>query len=234
MIPIRALNNERLTPVGGVLLTFLSGLFGSALAGVVVWLALSYTPLGGAVAWVLPQGEKAAWYLTRSSGTVAYLLLSGATVWGLLLSTRIVKERVPPPLAMALHSTLSWLAIGVAAFHVLALRFDSYYLYTLADLVVPFLGPYRPEWVGLGTIGLYGMILTSASFSFRKWLGNQRWRQLHYLTFPLYLLVTLHGFMAGTDSGEPGARGMYLGSILLVLFLTNYRLLTGHPSPTRG
>ena len=69
------------------------------------------------------------------------------------------------------------------------------------------------------------MLLTSASFMWRKWLGQKRWRLLHYLTFPAYALVTLHGLMAGTDSGTSSMRGLYVASVLLVLFLTNYRLM---------
>lgn len=229
MIHTQTFGRNNLRAIIGMLVSFLGGLLVSAMLVVGIWLTVAYTPIGAALAWVLPAGEKAPWYLTRATGTVAYLLLSGATVWGLVLSTKIVRELVPPPLAMALHSALSWLAIGLAGFHAFALLFDSYYLYTAANLLVPFLGPYRPEWVGLGTIGLYGMILTSASFSFRKWIGTQSWRRLHYLTFPLYLLVTVHGLMAGTDSHAPGMRAMYVGSALLVLFLTTYRVLTMQP-----
>ena len=70
------------------------------------------------------------------------------------------------------------------------------------------------------------MLVTSISFSFRKQIGQKRWRQLHYLTFVAFLFATLHGAMAGTDSGNPGMTAMYWGSGILVLFLTNYRLLT--------
>jgi hypothetical protein len=50
-------------------------------------------------------------------------------------------------------------------------------------------------------------------------------RLIHYLTFPLYGIVTVHGLMAGTDSSGPAAKALYLASLLFVLFLTNYRLL---------
>lgn len=171
-------------------------------------------------------GDKTAWYLTRSTGTVAYLLLSGATLWGLVLSSKIVQEVVPAALALALHNVLAWLAVALAGFHAFVLLFDSYYVYRLSDLLLPFMGPYRPLWVGLGIIGFYLALLTSASFSWRKWLGPKRWRALHSLTFVAYALVTVHGLTAGTDSPNPGMKVVYIGSSLLVLFLTTYRLLT--------
>ena len=73
---------------------------------------------------------------------------------------------------------------------------------------------------------MYLMIITSVSFNFRKQIGQKRWRKLHYLTFIAYLFATFHGAMAGTDSGNPGMQILYWSSGLLVLFLTNYRLLT--------
>lgn len=169
--------------------------------------------------------EKGAWYLSRSTGTVAYFLLSASTIWGLLLSSKIVKEAVPPAVALALHSTLAWLAVALSAFHAFVLLFDGYYAYRLLDLLLPFTGPYRPLWVGLGIAGFYLALVTSASFSWRKRLGHHWWRRLHLLTFVAYIMVTVHGLTAGTDGDDPGMMLLYAGSGLLVLFLTNYRLL---------
>jgi hypothetical protein len=222
----------RLIKIARFGLSFVAGLLGSLLLVASVWVLMAYTPLSELMALLIPGGEKAAWHLTRATGIVAYLLLTGSAAWGLILSTKIVKERAPAPLALALHSTLSWLSIGVAACHALFLLFDHYYPYTVAALMVPFLGPYRPEWVGLGIVGFYGILVTAASFSARKWIGQKNWRRLHYLTFPVYGFITLHGLMAGTDSTEPGMKAMYMSSSLVVLFLTNYRLLmAARPHP---
>jgi DMSO/TMAO reductase YedYZ heme-binding membrane subunit len=204
-------------PFGGFLLGLLLGVAGQLLALLLVWLLLR-----GDLA---VYGNKTAWYVARSTGTVAYLLLSGATVWGVLLTSKLIKDTVPAPLALGMHSFMSWLGVALGGFHGFVLLFDGYYNYRLIDLLLPFTGPYRPLWVGLGVIGFYLALLTSASFVFRRWLGTKRWRALHYLTYVSYLFVTLHGLMAGTDSGQPGMRAMYIGSALLVLFLTNYRLL---------
>jgi DMSO/TMAO reductase YedYZ heme-binding membrane subunit len=173
----------------------------------------------------LGLGSKTAWYLTRSAGVVAYILLAASTIWGILLSSKIIKEAVPAALALATHNILSWLAIAFTGGHVISLLFDTYFSYTVADLLIPFIGPFRPGWVGMGVIAMYVMLLTTFSFYVRKQIGQKWWRRLHFLTFAAYALVTVHGFMAGTDSGNPGMRLMYVGSTLIVLFLTNYRLL---------
>lgn len=215
-------DTSRFWRIGAFLLSLLLGLVGGLLALLLLWLYLAGTSVGDLLA---VYGDKTAWYLTRSTGTVAYLLLSGSTIWGLLLSSKIVKEAVPGALALGMHNVMSWLAVALAGFHAFVLLFDGFYVYRLADVLVPFIGPYRPGWVALGIVGFYLALLTSASFSWRRWLGTKRWRALHMLTFVAYALVTVHGLTAGTDSGEPGMRAVYIGSALLVLFLTNYRVL---------
>jgi sulfoxide reductase heme-binding subunit YedZ len=218
---------------------YIGGFFASVsvgLAGGLVLLSVTGTfprpvPLGDILA---VYGEKTAWYLTRSTGTVAYLLLSAATLWGLVLSSKIVQEAVPAGLAMALHNVLAWLAVALAGFHAFVLLFDGYYAYRFSDVLLPFVGPYRPLWVGLGMIGFYLALLTSASFRWRKWLGPKRWRALHSLTFVAYALVTVHGLTAGTDSQNPGMQAVYIGSSLLVFFLTTYRLLAAPKRRSRA
>lgn len=201
-----------------------------ALGGLVLlgggWLVLN-TSIGATFANALALTEKTPWYFTRSAGTVAYLLLAGSTIWGLLLSTKLIKEAIPAALSLAMHNILSWLAVVLTGLHALVLLWDSYYTYTLSDLTIPFIGPYRPGWVGLGIIGFYLMFLTSLSFNFRKQIGQKRWRQLHYATFGVYILATLHGVMAGTDTANLGMQVLYWGSGLMVLFLTNFRLVAG-------
>jgi DMSO/TMAO reductase YedYZ heme-binding membrane subunit len=210
------------------LLTLIGALFAGA------WFVSRLLP-GGTLAVLFGLPEKSAWYFTRSTGTVAYLLLAGSTVWGLLLSTKIIKETVPAALSLAMHNILSWLAVTFTGLHGLALLFDSYYAYGAKDLLIPFIGPYRPGAVGLGIFGFYLMVLTSVSFYWLKRLGQTWWRRLHYLTFAAFGLATVHGLMAGTDSGDPGMRGLYLGSVLLVFFLTVFRILAGRDRrPTVG
>lgn len=186
------------------------------------WL-LANSSAGTSIGEALAITAKTPWYFSRSAGTIAYILLAGSTIWGLLLSTKLLKAQIPASLALALHNILSWLAILFTGMHALALLWDSYYTYSLADLTIPFLGPYRPGWVGLGIIGFYLMFITSISFNFRKQIGQKSFRQLHYATFIVYVLATIHGATAGTDSGNVGMQLLYWGSGLVVLLFTLYR-----------
>jgi hypothetical protein len=54
---------------------------------------------------------------------------------------------------------------------------------------------------------------------------------LHFTNFPLFLLVTLHGIYAGTDSVELGTQLMYLFCGLLVLMLTLLRVFMPRSAP---
>jgi hypothetical protein len=58
---------------------------------------------------------------------------------------------------------------------------------------------------------------------------------VHFLSFPAFGLVTLHGLYAGTDSGAPWLRTIYLTAILAVGALTVVRLMGhGHPAARRA
>lgn len=181
-------------------------------------LALPHLSLG----WL--TSSQAAWYLIRSSGIVAYLLLAASTIWGLLLSTKLLKKSVPPAVSLAMHNYLSWGAIGLSAIHALLLLADKYYTFTIAHLLIPFISPFSPAAVGAGIIAFYIMLLTAVSIYFRKQIGQKRWRTLHYLTFVAFILLTLHGWAAGTDQVQLAT--MYVVSSALTLFLTVYRVLS--------
>lgn len=223
-------NNNRLLKIMTIFTILLASMLSVGLLGITSLRLTTGTPVTLLMKAALGITDKTPWHLSRSAGTVAYLLLLGSTVWGLLLSSKIVKEAFPAALSLAMHNVLSWLALVFTGLHALVLLFDSYYTVRLADLTIPFIGPYRPGWVGLGIIGFYLMLLVTLSFQFRKQIGQKRWRALHYLSFGVFILATAHGIAAGTDSSTLGMQIIYLGSGLLVFFLTTYRILTAKAS----
>jgi predicted ferric reductase len=78
--------------------------------------------------------------------------------------------------------------------------------------------------VGLGQVGFYLAAIVAGSVYVRKQIGYKAWRALHYASFVLYLIVTLHGLFAGTDAADPRVRGMYLVTSLVVYFLMIVRI----------
>ncbi len=189
-------------------------------SAVLFGLIMSATLSGGTA------GELAArlpWYVSRAAGITAYLLLSMSTLLGLTISTRLLDRWVSRADAFALHEHLPWLALGSIVLHAGVLLFDSYQPFNLAQVLLPLTSDYRPFAVAIGIIGLYLAALLVASFYVRAWLGQRRWRLLHYASFALYALATLHGMVAA--SGDAWMHWVYLASGGAVLLLINYRIL---------
>ena len=53
-----------------------------------------------------------------------------------------------------MHRTAALTGVGLIAVHVVSLFFDPYAQLKLVDIVLPFLGSYRPFWLGLGTLAV--------------------------------------------------------------------------------
>jgi predicted ferric reductase len=174
----------------------------------------------------LVNDQTLSWHLVRSAGITAYILLTAATAWGLLVSTGVIRDWSPGSLSTTLHNTLSVLALSLGGIHAVLLLWDKYYTYTPGDLLIPFIGPYRPLVVGLGTLSLWLLVVITLSFLFKRQLGHKNWKRLHYTSYVAFVLLTLHGLFAGTDSALLGFR-LLIGLCVLVvavLFAIRWRM----------
>lgn len=165
------------------------------------------------------------WYLTRAAGLMGYFLIWLSTAWGLVVSTKILDPILERAYAYDFHEYLSWLGLAFVATHVIVLMADKYLPYSLWQVMIPFLSPYRPLWVGIGTIAFYLSLLVTITFYFKKKIGMATFRKIHYLSLVSYLGATLHGLYAGTDSVLPIANLLYKGTFLVTLFLTIYMVI---------
>ena len=98
------------------------------------------------------------WYLGRGTGLVALVMFTLTMVLG--ITTRSGRQALGlSRFGVAdLHKTASLTGAGLVAVHVTTLLFDPYAQLRLVDLVFPFLGAYRPLWLGLGTLHQVGQI----------------------------------------------------------------------------
>ncbi len=165
------------------------------------------------------------WYLTRAAGLMGYFLIWLSTAWGLVVSTKILDPILERAYAYDFHEYLSWLGLAFVATHVIVLMADKYLPYSLWQVMIPFLSPYRPLWVGIGTIAFYLSLLVTITFYLKKKIGMAAFRKIHYLSLVSYLGATLHGLYAGTDSVLPIANLLYKGTFLVTLFLTAYMIV---------
>lgn len=196
-----------------------------------------FIPLGIAAAFIdglalkgMHLGQQ-PWFISRASGLVAFAILSSSVILGLLMSTKAANRWLNPKVSYELHGTLSVLSLIFLAIHGGALLFDGFFSFTPASLVIPFLSPYQPLWVGLGVIAAWTTAGVAASVRFRKQMGYARWRQLHYLSFVAYVLSLVHGMTAGgTDTSLPLVQALYLGSAATIATLLMVRILFERPA----
>ncbi len=165
------------------------------------------------------------WYITRAAGWVAYFLLWFSMLWGLAIPTKFFERFLSPTFVVDFHEYISLLAIGFVTLHVSVLLIDQYLPFSIVQILIPFMSPYRPVWVGLGVIGAYLSMLVTVTFYLRKKIGQKRFKAIHTLSVVGYLGVVLHAFFAGSDSSLPAVQLIYLGTFLSIVFLTSVWLI---------
>jgi predicted ferric reductase len=127
-----------------------------------------------------------------------------------------------------LDETHQVLAVATAAFvalHLFSLLFDPLIPFTPLNLLVPIAEPYRWFAVDLGVLALYGLAIVLGSSWLRRRIAHASWRALHYTSFAVFVLVTFHGILAGSDAGQAWMRVVYLGASGVVLLLGLGRVL---------
>lgn len=183
-------------------------------------------PVRAALAWLFAlTSEQAMWYLTRAAGMIAYLLLWLSTVWGLAIPSKLFGEVLSGEFTFDFHQFISLLSLGFLSLHIVVLTADRYLPFSVAQLLVPFLSPYRPLWVGIGVIAFYLLLLVTITFYLRKQIGMKAFRYIHYTSLAAYLGAVVHALQSGTDSSLPVVMLIYIGTISVVIFLMVYWLV---------
>jgi sulfoxide reductase heme-binding subunit YedZ len=195
-----------------------------------IGILLLKSPLGGVLGSSLNQlfaidSVQLLWYITRAAGLTAYVLLWLSVVWGLAVSSKIFDSLLHRMFTYDYHQFISLLAIGFIILHIAVLMADRYLPYTLAQVLIPFLSPYRPLWVGIGVIAFYLTLLVTITFYIRSRIGSKAFRAIHVSSLLAYLGATVHGFYSGTDSSLLTTQIVYAGTFLAVVFLTVYWLI---------
>jgi len=194
-------------------------------AGAVLGATLPSALHGVTAAWETDR-QSLVWLLERVLGFLAYLAMTGSVVYGLLLSTKVLDAIAHRPVTFSLHQDLASFGVGLAGVHGMLLALDHAMPFTLAQILVPGLSPHAPVAVAFGQVGLYLALIVVASSYLRPHLSQRAWRTVHYVTFLAFVGATVHGIGAGTDSTQPWAHWLYIGSASAVAFLLMYRIGT--------
>lgn len=207
-----------------ILVTFF--IIGLILIVAVVAMTPAGQSLGNYLRWLFAADSvQIWWYVTRASGIIAYLLLWFSTVLGLAVTSKYLDGMLDRLFTYDFHEFISLLSVTFTLVHVIVLTLDHYLPYSLAQILVPFISPYRPFWVGTGVISFYIILLVTITFYLRKKIGMHSFRVIHYLSLLGYIGSTLHGYYAGTDTALVSMQILYKASGLVVLFLTVYWLV---------
>lgn len=185
------------------------------------------------------------WLLARATGLTAYALLTASVLAGLVVKAKPFGRAVKPATVVDLHRFLALLGLTALALHGATLVLDRTVEIGLGALLVPGLAPYRPLWTGLGVLAGELMLIVYVSFALRRRIGQRNWRRLHWVTYATFAAATLHGILAGSDSGRPWAQALYVGAVGAVVFATAWRVLVpagprpqarpqAAPQPTKG
>ncbi|MDO9120760.1 MAG: ferric reductase-like transmembrane domain-containing protein [Anaerolineaceae bacterium] len=169
---------------------------------------------------------KAFWYLSRGSAFSAYFLLWFSMLLGTGITNKLSVLWPGLPPTIELHQFTSIIGLAFGLFHGMILLGDHYINFSLAQVLLPFAtSGYKPVAVGLGQVGFYTMLIITISFYMRKKIGPKTWRSIHFVSFVTYILVLIHGLLAGTDTSAIGAQLFYLITGGLLFFMILYRIL---------
>jgi predicted ferric reductase len=164
------------------------------------------------------------WMAIRGSGIVAFALLAGSTIWGLLISTKVLGRAVKAKGVTWFHESLALGSLVATTVHMFFLYNDDFLPFDYRELLIPGGTDWRPLAIAFGIVSFYAMFIVSISFYFKKWIGQDAWRLIHFASFGTFVSAALHGIFSGTDTGNPAVAAMYVGTIAVTGLLLVIRV----------
>jgi predicted ferric reductase len=161
------------------------------------------------------------WYTARGAGLAALIVLTLSTSLGALTSVK-VRSAATRVLTQYTHRAAAVLGLGLILVHVGTLIADPKAGVGVYGAFVPFASAYRPNAVALGSIAAYALILVAALGLARGRLaasarGARAWRSVHTLAYGAWALAMWHSINAGSDTGLPWVRTVWVLCLLAVL-----------------
>jgi DMSO/TMAO reductase YedYZ heme-binding membrane subunit len=176
---------------------------------------------------------KTLWYVTRGTGVVALLLLTASVALGTLSSLRWKSNRMPRFVVGGLHRNLTLLAVAFVVVHVVTTVADGFAPIKLTDGLLPFRSPYRPLWLGLGTVAFDLVLALVVTSLVRVRLGYRSWRLVHWFAYAAWPLALLHAFGTGSDARFGWMAALGFASCAAVASIVLVRIARGPGPPGR-
>lgn len=164
------------------------------------------------------------WYITRASGLVAYILLFFLVASGIGIKTSWIFKFISPTFAWLNHRYLGIALSASVVTHLVSLLLDTYLKFSVVDVFIPFASNFKSLFLSAGIIGLYILLVVMFSSILTINKFPKAWRLLHYLTYPLFVVLFIHGYFIGTDTKFIIIKLIYLVTGVIVAWLSLYRL----------
>jgi sulfoxide reductase heme-binding subunit YedZ len=181
----------------------------------------------GMSAQLATAGPSAYWYLTRSTGAVALLLLTLAIVLGVIDVERWSAPRWPRFVIDSLHRNAALLALVFLLLHIFTSVLDSFASISIVDAFVPFIGSYRPFWLGLGAVAFDLILAVIVTSLLRARMGFATWRAVHWLTYASWPIALVHGLGTGSDASSNWLLALSVVCMVTMLAAVLTRLIAG-------
>jgi predicted ferric reductase len=127
---------------------------------------------------------------------------------GMLISMRYSPIRNWPHRRVnifALHQWTAYLTVALTVTHPIVLLFQSTRTFRVVDLFWPLRSPLQPTLNTVGAGAAYLVLLIVGSSLLRLQIGRPVWRRLHYLAFPMMVLLFIHSILTDPElkDGHP-------------------------------
>lgn len=149
------------------------------------------------------------WYITRAAGLMAAVLLVALILSGVGLITGYTFKLLEPLTAWATHKALGLALVVTVFIHIIALLFDHYVPFSVAQIFMPFLSSYKSVSIGshqLGSIyvalGIFAFyIMLAIIISSLLWIDKKpyTWKAFHFLAYLVMIFIFIHALYLGTD-----------------------------------
>ena len=139
------------------------------------------------------------WYATRGAGMVSLVLLTAAVVLGITSAMRWQTASWPRFLTTGLHRNLALTTLVFLAIHIVTAVVDPFTALGWRSALIPFSSSYRTFWLGLGAVAMYLLLAIMITSLLRPLFRYHAWRVVHWLTYAMWPIAMVHGFMTGTD-----------------------------------
>jgi sulfoxide reductase heme-binding subunit YedZ len=171
--------------------------------------------------------DEAFWALGRATGVVALVLFTLSVLLGILTRSGRPLFTLPRFSITLIHRNVSVLATVFILIHLLSLLADSYAQLRVVDLVFPFLGAYRPFWLGLGTVAVDLLVAVVVTSLLRRHVGQRVFRLVHWSTYLMWPIALAHSLGTGTDAAEPWFLALAAACTLAVVGAVGWRVTAG-------